>query len=112
MKLKLIEAVIFAAAGCSLIAAGSIMRHRVVKMRLLAFVYAGALFLLGALAMVVDWSRLGVSAHRFNFYATIGGACFFLYLSFVQHRQRPRSIVWILYLIGGIGLGLTAIFWI
>lgn len=79
-------------------------------MKFFAFVYAGILFLLAALATLLGWIRFGASMNEFDFYARLAGACFFLYLAFVQSRKHPRSIVWILYLIGGIGIVLTAIF--
>ena len=105
-----IEAALFAVTGGLLIFVGFIIRRRITKMRFFAFVYAGALFLLGAVLTLSGWIRPGASSSQLDFYARIAGACFFLYLAFIQRRKRTDSIVWVLYLIGGIGIGLTAVF--
>jgi hypothetical membrane protein len=111
MEPRIIETGVFSAAGCVLILIGLLLRAKISKTRLFAFIYAGVLFLLSAFATFFRWinfadPQFGKPYDIWRF----GGGCFFVYLAIVQRRKNPKSKAWLLCLIAGIGLALLAIF--
>lgn len=116
MELKIVEVIIYTGIGLILLIAAVMLGrnpNRKSKVNIGLMIYAGILFLLGALLTLVggiDFGKAESKMSWFDLYGRLLGAAVFLYLAVTQYRKKPKSKRWLGFLVIAIAFALVAIF--